>query len=265
MHLRCACKTAALGCLQALLAIRRAYGCIQVLLAIKQPLAAFKLCFLYSSLWLPLRVAGFLQAVLVIQQPLAAFKLCLLYSSLWLTSSSACYTAAFACLQTLLAIQQPLAQAAFKLCLLYSSQYLLSILWPFQAFLVIRLVIAPSFICYTAAFGFLQALQTAAFGCFQALLAIQQPLTVFKLCLFNRLPLSFTQYTVGVWLLSRFAGCLHPVLVMPLAAFKLYLVYSSLWLCFVCHTAVFGCLAIQQPLAHAHACTRTHTHTHTHV
>ena len=137
----------------------------------KADLAAFKLCFLYSSLWLPsnydcytapfgclqallvkqkLSTAytaafGCLQALLAIQQPLAAFKLCLLYSSLWRPSSFACYTAAFSCLQAMIATQQPLA--AFKNCLLYSSLWLLS-----------------SFAWYTA-----------AFGCLQALLDIQQP------------------------------------------------------------------------------------------
>ena len=73
------------------------------------------------------------------------------------------------------------------LCLLYSSLWLPS-----------------SFACYTA-----------AFGCLQDLLVIQQPLAAFKLCL----------------------------------------IYSSLWQpsSFACYTAAFGCLpallVIQQPLA----------------
>ena len=71
-----------LGCLQALLSI---------LLVIQQLLAAFKLCLLYSSLWLPsnffflsysslwlpqaLLAKQQPRALLAIQQPLAAFKL----------------------------------------------------------------------------------------------------------------------------------------------------------------------------------------------
>ena len=116
------------------------------LFAMNQPLAAFKLCLSYSSLWLPSSFACYkaafccLQVLLAIQHPLAAFQLWLLHSSLWLSSSFDCYTAgfgclqallvkqqpstaytsAFGCLQAMLAIQQPLA--AFKLCLLYSSQ-----------------------------------------------------------------------------------------------------------------------------------------------
>ena len=50
--------------------------------------------------------------MLVIQQPLAAFQLCLLYSSFWLPSSFAFYTAAFGCLPALLATQQPMAFCA---------------------------------------------------------------------------------------------------------------------------------------------------------
>ena len=82
-------------------------------------MAAFKVCLLQA-------VFCCLQALLAIQQPLAAFKLCLLYSSfrlpssftfysssLWLPSNFTCHRAAFCCLQALLAIQQPLA--AFKL------------------------------------------------------------------------------------------------------------------------------------------------------
>ena len=159
---------------------------------IQQLQAAFKLYFLYSSLWLPSNFAchtaafgclqallaikqpwlleGCFQAWLAIQQPLAAFQLRLLHSSLWLPSSSACYTAAFGCLQALLVIQQLLA--AFMLCLLYSRPWLHS-----------------NFACHRAAFGLLQAL-----------LAIKQP-----------------------WLLSSFA-CYTAVL----AAFKLYLLNNSL-------------------------------------
>ena len=85
----------------------------EVLFAIQQPLAAFKLCLLYSSLWLPSSFArytaafGCLQPLLSIQQPL-------------LPSSFACYTAAFGCLQASLAKQLPFA--AFKLCVMSWSQ-----------------------------------------------------------------------------------------------------------------------------------------------
>ena len=71
------------------------------------PLAAFKFCLLYINFWLPSNFAchtaafGCLQALLAIKQP-------------WLLlSSSACYTAAFGCLPAMIATQQPLA--AFKL------------------------------------------------------------------------------------------------------------------------------------------------------
>ena len=138
---------------------------------------------LHSILWLPSR----------------------LYSSLWLPSSFLFYTAAFGCLQALLAIQQP--WATFKLCLLNSG-----------------LLLPSSFACYTAAFGCLQVLfDTTAVGCLQALLACSACYTAL---------LNIQQ---------------------PLAAFKLYLLYSSLWLPsrFACYTAVFCCLqallAIQQP------------------
>ena len=164
------------------------------MLAIQQPLAALKLCLLYSSLWLPSSfdcytaaliqldkaAVGCLQALLAyfacytallaIQQLLVAFKLYLLYSSLWLPSRFACYTAVFCCLQVLLAIQQPLA--AFKLCLLYSSFWLPS-----------------NFACHRA-----------AFDCLKALLAIKQPLAAFKLCLLYSslwLPSSFDRYTTS--------------------------------------------------------------------
>ena len=82
----------------------------------------------------PLAAFGYLQVLLAIQQPLAAFKLCLLYSNLWLPSSCDCYTAAFGCFQVLLATQQPSAAfklltkqqpSAFKLLLLNSSLQLL--------------------------------------------------------------------------------------------------------------------------------------------
>ena len=165
--------------------------------AIQQPSAAFKLCLLYSSLWLPSSFVwstGCLQdlfsqqaafklacyyivfgCLLAIQQPLCALKLCLLYSSLWLPSSSAWHTAAFVCLQALLDIQQPLA--AFKLGLPYSS------LWQ-----------PSSSVCHTA-----------AFGCLQALLDILQPLTAFTLCLLFS----------SLWLLSSFicsTSCLQTLL-----------------------------------------------------
>ena len=116
------------------------------------PLAAFKFCLLYINLWLPSNFAchtaafGCLQALLAIKQRLL--------------SSFACYTAAFGCLQALLAIQQPLT--AFKLHLLNSS-----------------LLLPSSFACYTAAFCCLQVLlDIAAVGCLQALLALH----VIRLC-----------------------------------------------------------------------------------
>ena len=85
------------------------------MIATQHPLAAFKFCLLYSSLWLPSSFAFYTAAF-------AAFKLCLLYSSLWLPSSFAFNTAAFGCLQASLAKkQQPFA--AFKLCVMSWSQH----------------------------------------------------------------------------------------------------------------------------------------------
>ena len=205
-------------------------------------------------------------------QPLAAFKLCLLYSSFWLPSSFACYTVAFGNFQALLAIQQSFA--AFQLWLLHSSLWLPSSFDYYTAALIqldtadvgcLQALLACC-ACYTAfgclqaaSFGCLQALlvkqqpstaYTAAFGCLQAFLSIQQPLAAFKICLLNSgllLPSSFACYTAAfgclqVLLDTAAVGCLQAMLAcfacytallntqQPLAAFKLYLLYSSLWL-----------------------------------
>ena len=129
-----ACKTSAFDCLYSSLWLSSssfcytaAFGCLQALLAIQQPLSAFKLCFLYSSLRLS-------SSLLAIQQSLAAFKLRLLNIGLLLPSIFASYTAAFGCLQVLL---DTAAFAAFKLCLLYSNlcclQALIAIQQPLPA------------------------------------------------------------------------------------------------------------------------------------
>ena len=183
----CLLYTAAFGCLQALLVIQQLQAAFKLYFLQQQPLAAFKLYLSYSSLWLPSSFACY-------KATLDAFKLCLLYR---LPSSYDCYTAAFGCLQALIATQSPLATfklcllnnslrlpiqqplAAFKLCLLYSSLCLPSSFacykQPLAAFklclLYSSLSLPSSFDCYTAAFGCLQVLlDTAAVGCLQVLL-----------------------------------------------------------------------------------------------
>ena len=116
-----------------------AFGCRQALLAIQQPLAAFKLCLLYSSLWLPssfpfyTAAFGCIQALLAIQQPLAAFKLRLLNNGLLLPSSFACYIAAIGCLQVLLDTAAVGCFQALLACFAYYTA-LLNIQQPLAAF-----------------------------------------------------------------------------------------------------------------------------------